>query len=75
MEVEDAGYARVQYGKTKPKKIDASTWEVMHLKTTTYIRCFIDMSLYNNFNKETDVEVLWKKIGFMFENKNVVNRV
>ena len=33
------------------------------------------MSLYNNFNEETDDEVLWKKIGFMFENKNVVNRV
>ena len=47
----------------------------MHLKTTTYIRCFIDMSLYNNFNEETKVDVLWKKIGFMFENKNTVNRV
>ena len=33
------------------------------------------MSLYNNINKETDVEVLWKKIEFMFENKNTVNRV
>ena len=32
------------------------------------------MSLYNNFNKETNVEVLWKKICVMFENKNFVNR-
>ena len=40
----------VQYDKAKLNKIDASTWEVMHLKTTTYIRCFIDMSLYNNLN-------------------------
>ena len=29
----------------------------------------------SNFNEETNVEVLWKKIGVMFENKNVVNRV
>ena len=45
------------------------------MKTTTYIRCFIGMSLYNNFNEETKVDVLWKKIGIMFENRNVVNRV
>ena len=37
----------------RPNKIDASTWEVMYLKTTTYIKCFIDMSLYNNLNEET----------------------
>ena len=33
------------------------------------------MSLYNNFNEETKADVLRKKIEFMFENKNVVNRV
>ena len=33
------------------------------------------MSLYNNFDEETNTHVLWKKIGFMFENKNVVNKV
>ena len=32
------------------------------------------MSLYNNCNKETNVEVLWNKIESMFENKNVVNK-
>ena len=47
----------------------------MHMKAPTYIRCFIDMNLYNNFNEETYVEVLWKKIEFMFENKNAINRV
>ena len=47
----------VQFGKSKPDKIDASTWEVMHLKATTCIRCFIDMSLHN-FNEETYVVVL-----------------
>ena len=47
----------VQYNKTKPEKIDASIWEFMHLKATTYIRCFIDMSLHN-FNEETYVVVL-----------------
>ena len=33
------------------------------------------MSLCNNFNEETEVDVLWKKIKFIFENKNVVNIV
>ena len=47
----------------------------MHLKTTTYIRCLIDMSLYKNFNEETKADVMWKKINVMFENKNVVKRV
>ena len=28
-----------------------------------------------NFNYETDADVLWKKIGFMFKNKNAVTRV
>ena len=65
----------VQFGKSKPNKIDALTWEVMHLKAVAYIRFFIDMILYNNFNKETKVDVIWKKIGFMFENKNTVNKV
>ena len=59
-EVEDEGHVggqrslavgAVRRWKTK-NKIDASTREVMHLKTTTYIRCFIDMSMYNNFNEE-----------------------
>ena len=27
----------VQFRDGRPDKIDASTWEVMHLKTTTYI--------------------------------------
>ena len=45
------------------------------MKMTTYIRCFIDMSLYNNFNQEKKAHELWEKIGIMFENKNVVNRV
>ena len=29
------------------------------MKTTTYIRCFIDMSLYNNFNEENKENELW----------------
>ena len=33
------------------------------------------MSMYNNFDEEIDVDVLWKKIRFMFKNKNVVKRV
>ena len=47
----------------------------MHLNTKIYVRCFIDMSLYNNFNEETKADVLWKKMDAMFENKNIVNRV
>ena len=35
----------LQYDKRKPDKIHALAWEVMHLKATTYVRCFIDMSL------------------------------
>ena len=65
----------VQYDKAKLNKIDASTWEVMHLKAAAYIRCFIDMSLYNNFNEENMTCDLWEKICIMFKNKNVVNRV
>ena len=64
----------VQYDKTKLGKIDALTWQVLHMKETTYIRCFIDMGLYN-FNEETNANVLWMKIWVMFENKNAVNRV
>ena len=47
----------VQYGKTKSDKIDVATWEVMHLKATTYMRCFINTSLYDNFNEENKVDV------------------
>ena len=65
----------IQYDKDKPNKINALTWEVMHLKVAAHIRYFIDMSLYKNFDEETDTNILWKKIGFMFENNNVVNRV
>ena len=45
------------------------------MKRTTYIRCFIDISLYNNFNEENKAHELWEKISIMLENKNVVNRV
>ena len=51
-------WVSVQYGKIKLDKIDASTWEVVHLKAVAYVRCFIDMSLYNNFNKENKTDVL-----------------
>ena len=64
-----------EFGKNKPDKIATLTWEMMHLKAATYVRCFIHMSLYNNFSEETKTYVLWKKIGVMFENKNTVNRV
>ena len=65
----------VQFGDKRPDKINASTWEVLHLKAVMYVTCCIDMSLYNNFNEEKNVDVLWEKIGVMFENKNVVNKV
>ena len=65
----------VQFRDKRLDKIDAWTWEVLHLKAVAYIRCFIDMSLYNNFGEETEGDVLWKKIGTMFENKNTVNKV
>ena len=45
------------------------------MKTTAYIQCFIDMSLYNNFNEENKAHELWEKIDIILENKNVVNRV
>ena len=48
----------VQFGDGRLDKIDAPTWEVMHLKTTTYIRCFIDMIFYNNFNEENKAHEL-----------------
>ena len=56
----------VQLRDERPDKIDTPTWEVMHLKTTTYIRCF---------NEENKGHELWEKIDIMLENKNVVNRV
>ena len=59
----------------RPDKIDATIREVMHMKTTTYIRCFIDMSPYNNFNEESQAHELWEKIGVMFQNKNATNQV
>ena len=31
--------------------------------------------MYNNFNEESKAHELWEKIGIMFQNKNVVNRV
>ena len=65
----------VQYDETKTDKIDASTWEVIHMKAATYIRCFIDMSLYNNFDEKNKANALWEKICIMLENKNVVDRV
>ena len=65
----------VQFGVGRVDKIDIATKEIMHMKTTAYIRCFIDMSLYNNFNEETKVDILWDKINIMLENKNVVNIV
>ena len=49
----------VQLGDEKPDKIDATKWDVMHMKATAYIRCFIDMSLYNNFNEESKAHELW----------------
>ena len=48
----------MQFGDGRTYKIDASTWEVMHMKTMAYIRCFIDISLYNNFNEENKADVL-----------------
>ena len=56
----------VQFRDKRPDKIDATTWEVMHMKTTAYIRCFIDMSLYNNLNEESKAHELWEKISIMF---------
>ena len=45
------------------------------MKTTAYIRSFIDMSLYNNFNEESQGHELWEKIGIMFQNENAANQV
>ena len=55
----------VQFRDKGPDKIDATTWEVRHMKTMAYIRCFIDMSLYNNFNEESHAHELWEKINII----------
>ena len=65
----------VQFGDEKPDKIEALVWEVMHMKTTAYIRCFINMSVYNNVNEESKAHELWEKIDIMFQNKNAANQV
>jgi hypothetical protein len=65
----------VQFGDKRPDKIDATKWDVMHMKTTVYIWCFMDMSLDNNFNKESKAHQLWEKISIMFQNKNAANQV
>ena len=48
----------VQFGDKRPDKINAVVWEALHLKVMAYIRCFIDMSLYNNFGEGTKTGVL-----------------
>ena len=68
-------WLRVQFGDKRLHKIDAMTWEVLYMKATAYLRCFIDMPLYNNFNKENKPDELWEKIDIMLENKNVIHRV
>ena len=65
----------VQFEDERPNKIDATIWDVMHMKTAAYIWCFIDMSLYNNFNEESKAHELWENINIMFQNKNVANQV
>ena len=65
----------MQFGDKRPDKIDTATWEVLHLKAVAYIRCFIDVSLYHNFNEENKADVLSEKIDIMFETKNVINKV
>ena len=48
----------VQFGDGRSCKIDEVTQEVIHMRTTAYIRCVIYMSLCNNFKEETKVDVL-----------------
>ena len=82
MEVEDEGHARVQrfmvvgailqYEAKQDRCINLGSHA---LKVVAYIRCFINKNLYNNFDEETCVDILWRKIRFMFENKNTINRV
>ena len=45
----------------------------MDMKMMVYVRCLIDMSMYNNFNKENNVNEILGKIDMMLENKNIVN--
>ena len=58
----------MQFEDGRPGKLDSSTWEGMHLKTVSYIRCFIDMSMYNNFNEEKKAHELLEKINIMLDN-------
>ena len=65
MKVEDERHVRVQrpmvantVWRNKPDKIVVSTREIMHLKATAYVSCFICMGLYNNFDEEMDVDIL-----------------
>ena len=48
----------VQFTDKRLDQIDATTWGLMHMKMTAYIWCFIDMSLYINFNEESQAHEL-----------------
>ena len=63
-------YEPTESDATKPKKMLEKVWKKIKKKTLVTIRQCIDLSIYNQVSKESDLHTLWKNFENMYQKKN-----
>ncbi|TQD68746.1 hypothetical protein C1H46_045721 [Malus baccata] len=60
--------------KSKPKNMSDANWTKMNRKPIGTIRQWVDESINHHVSKETDAQVLWKKLESLFEKKTATKK-
>nr|KYP66486.1 Retrovirus-related Pol polyprotein from transposon TNT 1-94 [Cajanus cajan] len=68
-------YDPIEGDGSKPEKMSDGDWKKLKKKTLSTIRQWVDITLYNQVSKETDPQVLWKKLESMYETKNAQSKI
>ena len=64
----------IEGDKAKPEKMTDKEWEKQHRKMISYIRMWIDVSVFHHVLGETNAKSLWKKLEDLYEQKPVGNK-
>ena len=60
--------------KGRPTNMSDEKWVVLHKKTVSNIRKWIDQNIFQHFSNDTRADVFWKKFESVYERKIGLNK-
>ena len=67
-------YAPIQGNVAKLSTTIDDAWNILHRKCISVIRQWVNQSVFHHISRETVADVLWNKLGSMYERQTTLNK-